>query len=496
MARMRGRVERPPAGGGPRLSTVWVAAALVVPAVLGLGTLSTVDLAYLVRAGRLMLESGDLLRHDPFTFTAMCRSWTNQQWGTELVLAAVYDGLGWLGLALVRSTLATGVAAFVFAASRRAGATRRAAAWLTIAASLVVLGGLQLRAQLIGLVLFAALRWLVAGRAARPARLWWAVPITLVWANTHGSFPLVLVVLGFAALEDRVTGRPPGRTLLVGGACALATLATPFGLGVWTYVAELSTDPVIRDVVREWGPPSPATYTGLAFFATTVVAAVAFVRGRRELPWPAWAELGVFLVLAASSTRAVHWWAIVLAVTLARLPWARREPASDPRNRLNVVLVGALALVPAIALVRWLPHAGEDPPAALLTHAPVALTERLGTVLEPGEPFANAQSWGSWFELALPGHPVFVDSRFELLPEDAVRASLAISRADPGWEERLDGLPVRVLVVDRATQPDLVDALPSATGWRVVVADDDGLVLTREGAAPAAPLPPCGRSPG
>jgi hypothetical protein len=318
----------------------------------------------------------------------------------------------------------------------------------------------------------------------------------MAWANVHGSFPLAIVVLAIAWVEDRVAGRAGRRTFVVAALSALATLATPFGPRVWAYVADLSTNPVIREVVREWGTPSIGTYTGVAFLASAGVALVVFARHRREVSWSAWVELGVFLALAASSSRAVHWWAIVLAVTMARLPWAHREPAADPRNRLNAVLVAVVAFVPLIALARWLPYAGDAPPSVLLTHAPIRLTDELRSVLEQGEPFANAQSWGSWFELALPGHPVFVDSRFELLPAGAVRASVSISRAEPGWEATLDALPVRVLVVDRRTEEVLVEALPSTAGWKAVYEDQDGLIYVREGAAPAGALPPCEGAPG
>jgi hypothetical protein len=474
-----------------RLSTVWVAAAFVVALALAFGPISTIDLAYLVRAGQIMLETNQILRADVFTFTAWCDPWINQQWGTELVVAGAFDVLGWLGLALVRAALTTGVAAFVYATCRSYGAHRRAAAWLTLLAATLLLGGFQLRSQLFGLFLFAALRWIVAGRVQHPNRLWLAVPLTVVWANMHGSFPLALLVLLFAWLEDRVAGRAHLRTLAVAAMSAIATVVTPFGPRVWSYVVDVATDPLIREVVLEWRPPGLTTYTGVMFLASVALAAVVFVRNRRALTWPALAELGLFLVLAASSSRNAFWWAIALTTGLAMLPWARREPAADPRNRVNTILLGTLAVVPLIAAARWLPYASSEPPQGMLRLAPVPLTDELRSLLRPEEPFADPQAWGSWFELTLAGHPVFVDSRFEVVPPEAIRASIAISSAGAGWEEDLEALPVRILVVDRAHQEALVDALPALEDWQQVYADGDGLILVREGGAPATPLPPC-----
>lgn len=452
------------------------------------------DLTYTIRAGQVMLDTGEVLRLDIFTFSAWCTPWLNQQWGVQVVLAAVFGGSGWLGMAVLRAALAAGVAALTYTACRACGASRRAASWLSLLSWLPHLGG-QLRAQFFGLLFFAALLWIVAGRVKRANRLVWAIPIMLLWSNTHGSFPLGIFVLLVAWVEERVAGRPSRRTLLVTGLSALATVVTPFGPRVWTYAVDLSSHPVIREVVKEWQPPWTSLPVGIAFSAATALAIVAFARNRRELPWPAWLQLGVITALAASSMRALFFFAIALAVTLARLPWARHVERRDPPHRAHALVVGAIAVLAVVALSRWLPYVGKVPPASLVRYAPQALTLELRSVLQPGEPFANPQAWGSWFELELPGHPVFVDSRFEVVPGDAVRTSLLISVAGPGWEQELGALPVRVLVVDRSTQAPLVDALASNSDWRQVYSDAEGLVFVRKVDQPPPPLPACSGAP-
>jgi hypothetical protein len=58
--------------------------AFVVPATFVLvRRLGTLDLAYAVRAGRIMLERGGLLREDVFLFTTRCEPWANQQWASR-----------------------------------------------------------------------------------------------------------------------------------------------------------------------------------------------------------------------------------------------------------------------------------------------------------------------------------------------------------------------------------------------------------------------------
>src|SRR5438045_92167 len=66
---------------------LWSCLAVGLP-VLGavVAPMSTVDLAYNVRAGQLMLETRRLLETDPFTFSAAGQVWVDQQWGAQIIL--------------------------------------------------------------------------------------------------------------------------------------------------------------------------------------------------------------------------------------------------------------------------------------------------------------------------------------------------------------------------------------------------------------------------
>jgi hypothetical protein len=77
------------------INTVFAIASGVVAValpVLGatLAPMSTIDLAYQVRAGDLMLSARDVLRSDPFTFTAAGAPWVDQQWGAQVFFAVVH----------------------------------------------------------------------------------------------------------------------------------------------------------------------------------------------------------------------------------------------------------------------------------------------------------------------------------------------------------------------------------------------------------------------
>jgi hypothetical protein len=476
-----GRVPR--ALAGVRLSHVWAVVAVAVPVIVVATTpLVTLDLAYQIRAGNIMLSTGHLLRTDVLTFSAFGRPWLNQQWGAQLVLAGVYRLGGWLGLVLLRGLLMAAVLTLLYLACRVAGSSRRVAALLTFGAAFVMAGGFQLRAQLLGMLCFAAVLLLVADRSSHPGRLWLALPIVVLWANLHGSFFLAPILFGLAWIEDRSQGSPGARrTLIVGVGTILASLVNPFGLRVWSYVSDISTSPLIRRSVEEWQPPSLRIYAGVTFFASVVLVSAYLARRGRPTPWPALLALGVFFAIGLTSVRGVFWWAMEAPVVIAGLTRTQepRSEESDPASSLNVALVVALMLITIGAFVRWLPYTSTQPPERLLSFAPSGITDELRRTLQPGERLFDAQEWGSWFELALPNNPVLVDSRWEVVPEDVWRRYGGVSNGQEGWQSVLDAWNVRVVVAARDQQQGLIPRIAGDPGWRLLYKDDDGLIFIR-----------------
>ena len=205
-----------------------------------------IDLAYHVRAGEQVLR-GTIPRADTWTFTVAGTPWLDQQWGAQALLRfgpsrrRVRDASPLLRAGLIGLTFA-----LVYLACRAKGASPRTSSLLSLGGFVVCLQTLAMRPQLFAVVLFAASLWILAGRHAHPARLWALPVLTIVWANVHGSFVFAPLLVGLALVEDLIVRDPRRKRLaLVRRAdCAIATLVNPFGVGVWVYVKDLSTNPV------------------------------------------------------------------------------------------------------------------------------------------------------------------------------------------------------------------------------------------------------------
>jgi hypothetical protein len=468
-----------------RLSHVWAAAGVVIPVLVMTGTpLVAIDLAYQLRAGDIMLDAHAILRTDVFTATAAGKPWLNQQWLAQIVLATAFRLGGWFGLVVLRALLMALVLTFVFLACRAVGAPTKRAAWLTLASGVLLPAGFQLRPQLLGMVCFALTAWLVARRRTRPEVVWIVVPVTVLWANLHGSFFLAPLMLGLAWVEDRwVQGRGSRTLLLAGLGSVLATTVNPYGYRVWSYSAGLATNPVIRRTIAEWQPPTIEAYTGAVFFLSVVaVAALLIARVRRPVPWGSLLPLAVFLAIGLTAIRGVYWWAMVAPIVLAGVLWHR--PASterrDPAGPLNTAIVGVLAAAILGIMIPWVPYTGSAmPQGGRLLFAPAGITSELHQILRPGELMFNAQEWGSWLEFEFPLNPVVADSRIEVLPQSVWWEYYAVSTGVEGWQATLNAWNVDVAVLARDQQPHLIPKMQADPGWQLVYEDADGLIFRR-----------------
>jgi hypothetical protein len=469
---------------------LWLAIAILLPALAAtIAPMSTVDLAYQVRAGELMLASLSVLRTDPFTFTAMGDPWLNQQWGAGVLFALVHGVGGWGGLAVLRVVLVAAAVGLVFVACRR-WLPARPAALLALAGFVVGIAALALRAQLFGIVLFAAVLAILAWRDERP-RLAWAIPLlVLAWANLHGSFFLGPVAVAVALAQDLV-GRRPGvrRLAAVLGLSLVATAVTPFGTDVWGYAAGIATNPEITRLITEWQRTSPFTVTGALFYLSVAGAFAAVVLATRRygapLPVLSIAWLAALALLGAYAERGVAWWAfgapVALAPTVAVIVGPAAAPRADPRalRLLNAAVVAVLAV--AVIALQPLFRSGDplSSPDGLLREAPAGLARSLAEVAGPADRAVVPQPWASWFEWAAPGVPVMVDSRVEVVPASAWIDYTTIVGGGPRALATLRGVAASVVVVDAATQEALELALRTpGSGWRLEYEDADGLVFT------------------
>jgi hypothetical protein len=470
----------PAARTGDRLSPWPLVVACLPAAAILLSQLQVNDLAYQVRAGQLMGDASAILRADVFTYTIAGAPWTNLQWGAQLTFAGLFAVGGWRTLIVVQAVIVAGVEWATYRRTRDAGAAPLPAAILTLAAfvtALVLPGALALRPQLLALPLFVVSAWIVRGRGEAPRRLLWLPVVGVVWANLHGSFPLLTLLLTLAFVADAV-GRRRRLAAWTGG-LALVSLLTPavspWGFGAYRYLVDVSSSPVARDVIAEWRSILTQMPAGPIFvFAALGTLAIAW-RGRRGMPLDDALGLIAFTALVLWSGRNVLWWSVVVPPILgARLTaWAPGGAWSRSSTRVVGAAMAALLLLGAVRV-------GTRPTDELLSEdATPGITATLNRFTqEDTRPFVTR--WASWFELALPMQQ-FVDARVELFPDRIWDDYFLVVGAGEGWEAVLDRWEVGVVVAARGDDDVLIAALAASGTWMPVYEDAHGIVFARVG---------------
>lgn len=464
-----------------RMAHVWIVIVVATPMISAfMSQVSAVDLAYQIRAGDIMLRTSSLLRTDVFTFTVPGRQWLNQQWGAQLVLAVTHQLGGWNGIALLYAGLTSIAFTFVFLACRRRGASTRAAALLSVAGFWVARQNLAMRPQLIGVVLFSLTLWILAGRRTGPRGLWALPALMLIWVNVHGSFVLAPLLLGLAWLEDRKDSPETARTVLAVGALSLfATLANPFGPGVWAYAAGIGTNPTIARTVTEWAPPTIREYSGVVFFASALIVTGYLVRRKEPVAWSQLLWLASFFVLALPALRGVVWWGLVFPFVLAGL--VARKPEADAERGsplMNALLAASIVAAAIVVMPFWRGSSPTGGPA-FLSQAPVNLVRATQNGVPPGSRLFVSQTYASWFELTLPTMPVFTDSRIELFPTSLWNAYLDIGSAREGWQAQLDRWDVDAVVINPDQDGALTTHIEDDPAWRLAFEDENGSLFVR-----------------
>ena len=223
-------------------------AAAVVLAALSTVTMADSDLWGHLKFGLDVLQTWRLPFDDPYSFT-QDRPWINHEWLSELAMGIAWTAGGTAGLALLKGALTFGALALVWRALR---GTRLAPRMLIFAALAAGLRRSPARCgHNSGRCCFSRSS-APFSRSIGTARGSGCRCFLPVWANLHGGWIVGMGVLGvWGAVE--VFERPSTmvRWGVLLGACVLATLVTPYGWGLWEFLA--TTVRMGREIT-EWQP--------------------------------------------------------------------------------------------------------------------------------------------------------------------------------------------------------------------------------------------------
>jgi hypothetical protein len=326
----------------------------------------------------------------------------------------------------------------------------------------------------------------------------------LVWVNSHGSFPIGLLLLGIWFADEawqwliariRKRTRKSAKSLIAPGLAlfltALASLVNPRGPGIISYVTTLSSNQVVQNLVIEWAPPTLNNQAGVIYILGFLIVTAILIFSPKQPNFFQFATYLVFGILAFKTIRGVIWFGFVMAPIFAdhlaaissKINRKKKQSGGiSATYKINIMILVTLLTVAFISipwLKEFLPFPG-DKSSLISTETPVEATQFLLSENPPGELF-HEMGFGSYLIWAAqPDYKVFVDPRIELYPREIWEDYIIIINTLPGWEDYLDRYGVSVLMLSPKSQADLIQAVEGVRSWNKIYQDDTAVIFERE----------------
>jgi hypothetical protein len=440
------------------------------------------DYWWYLRVGRDTLAGRAVPQVDAFTFTRTGLPVVYHSWGAAVLFWLVYKAGGLPLTVLGRGLVVVFAYSLVWLTSRRLGARRLGAALAILLAVLASSNNWSLRPQLFAYPLFAlALFLLYRWQNGDKKVVYWLPMISLLWVNLHGSFVMLVLLVGAALVFGGGERRP---LALATAGVVVATFINPRGVGAWTYVVNSLTVPSSQLFSAEWLPPINDNWQMSLFFLWLLIFPLLAAFSRRRLSPLEWAWFLGFGCLALWGERYIIWFVFILAILTAVMvsDWEEKlvgdpKPGSPLLNgtmALFFVLL-PLALLPGVRAAWW----PDAPPVTEET--PIAATGWLSDHAELPGPLWSEIGFSSYLEFALPERPTWIDTRFEVFPVEQWQDYKAISKARYNWQTLLDESGANLLMVSTQNQPNLLSALNGSPVWCECYRDDTAVIYQRCG---------------
>ena len=447
------------------------------------------DVSWHLAAGRWILEHCAFPHSDPFSFTMAGKPWLAIEWGAEVIYAWIYGLAGHAGIAAVVALAVMAINATLFWYLRpRAGPV---ALLLALAAfCLVFLPFIMARPHLLAWPIFAlwtAVLLRARDRGGRPP--WALLPLMVLWANIHGSFPFGFIVAAAVALDVMIATRWDRQALVrwlgFGLASVAASLLTPYGMQGFLHPFTISTMSNLP-AIGEWRPSSPAV---TPLFYLVLLAGLAGLLMARRAAFTAGELLLVLFSLAAAFWHVRHQAVFIVLAVFIVTPKLGRGPAGgavfgsrrEARLALGAAAAGAIAIFAVRAALPLKLEDGKGRPTTLIAHIPPQLRS---------QPVFNEYSFGG--PLILAGVRPFIDGRADMYGDAFMDRYLKIWGGD---QDAFD-LAVREYGIAWTMLPPksaLALELDRSGKWKRIYGDEIGTIHVRANRRRVEPVATGGR---
>lgn len=461
------------------------------------------DLWWHLETGRWIAQHHAVPSRDFLSFTFTGRSWTDQEWLSELMLYGLYRLAGLWGTIVGFALIILATYAVVYRRLLDRGVHRTLAVFVLVLAFIAATPTWGARPQMITLFFLAVFAWtLDRYQRTSDRRLLAVFPVAMVlWSNLHGGWVLGVVLMAVVFLGMCLNAVSAGalrtdRALPALGAVTvvtvLVTAINPNGLHQILYPLVWILPNSYTNSLTEWVSPDFHMPQMMVFELMLLLFMASLFIARRGLNWVDLLVTLTFTYLAFSEGRNVAVWTVVVAPVVGQslhnagqrlsaeefpsLRYRRRPVEGRIGSILNVVLLVCVVLAYAAEGSHYINAAALAQTER--TTYPAGAMRYLDTHRLPPRVF-NSYAWGGYLLWkGFPRYRDFIDGRANTLYDTAILSDyLAVSTASPAWRDLLARYRVQVVLVEAGSP--LAQALVGDQGWALRYHDSVAVVYER-----------------
>ncbi len=471
------------------------------------------DYLFHIKSGEHILESGHVLREDPFSFTQAGKKWDDHEWLYQVLIYKIYQQFGIEGLVLFKTIVL--ITAFFLLALIALKIDWIFAFFLIFFSLKVSFLRFTLRPDHFSFLFFIV--FLIPFIFKKKKLLYLLPFVQLIWVNTHGFFFLGPAVLIIYLLSAKISKQQFSddfykRVKIITFFTFFACLLNPYPIGTITYPLKIIKDiltgqqGVFYQSIQELRKPL-AAFSWSSLYIKYLIATSFFVFIFKKFNLFYAVLWLVMVIFALNSTRNFYFYipaAVVLAVN--RFPYLEKSFLKKSITPKRFIFLKIVLLVFIVKICLAISGEIIDLPKTKQSYLDFSVKNSLATSQKslgrekiqypeklidfiknnklPGRMYNNFNLGSSLIFNLYPERKVFIDGRAEFYGQDFFNFYNEISSGD---EEKIKEAVSRyklegfVISYVRNDPPDLIFSLYQQ-GYKCIYFGMDGIIFIKNSA--------------
>lgn len=459
---------------------------LAVPFLLARTGMNDPDIWWHLRNAEYLIQHHHIPDHDMYSFTVPAYPWINHEWLSEVPYYLAWKALGVVGLKSLSLVLIWAILLGLLYLAYQESCNFKAAVAACCFAAFLSSVSFGPRTILFGYVYLVALLIVLQRlRQKGTAPLWILPPLFCLWANSHGSWLIGLIIFSIVIVGGLLGGswglidatrwsRDQIRNLAITWLASLAALfVNPFGTRLVTYPLDLAFRQKLNIAhVAEWVSVDFHTIRGKLVLALIIVLLLTALMRRAR-----WTVTEVLLLLFALYSGLTYVRFLVLLAIIAAPIVAKALDFFTPyRPELETPVVNAVVVIAMLAaMVHYWPKAAELQHSVDENYPTQALPYLKAH--PPAGPMLNSYLWGGYIGWNDNTTKVFIDSRVDIFEYTGVLQDYLNLLGLQNPQDVLNKYHIHSVLFPR--EEPLTRILQMDRHWRTTYSDNLAVLLER-----------------